>query len=87
MWRNGNYSLSVLKSSVFPDGCGSGRINQVITTYEFGDVFATAEGVWDVSPIPKFQAGFRAYFEKGTVYFNQRVTLGQPDGRAYGIQS
>ena len=53
----------------------SGMINQVITTYEFGDVFATAEGVWDVSPIPKFQAGFRAYFEKGTVYFNQ---AGQP---------
>lgn len=53
----------------------SGMINQVITTYEFGDVFATAEGVWDVSPIPKFQAGFRAYFENGTVYFNQ---AGQP---------
>ena len=53
----------------------SGMINQVITIYEFGDVFATAEGVWDVSPMPKFQAGFRAYFEKGTVYFNQ---AGQP---------
>ena len=58
----------------------SGMINQVITTYEFGDVFATAEGVWDVSPIPKFQAGFRAYFEKGTVYFNQ---AGQPGLAVY----
>lgn len=58
----------------------SGMINQVITTYEFGDVFATAEGVWDVSPIPKFQAGFRAYFEKGTVYFNQ---AGQPGLTVY----
>lgn len=55
-------------------------INQVITTYEFGDVFATAEGVWDVSPIPKFQAGFRAYFENGTVYFNQ---AGQPGLAVY----
>ena len=58
----------------------SGMINQVITTYEFGDVFATAEGVWDVSPIPKFQAGFRAYFENGTVYFNQ---AGQPGLAVY----
>lgn len=58
----------------------SGMINQVITTYEFGDVFATAEGVWDVSPTPKFQAGFRAYFEDGTVYFNQ---AGQPGLAVY----
>ena len=58
----------------------SGMINQVITTYEFGDIFATAEGVWDVSPIPKFQAGFRAYFENGTVYFNQ---AGQPGLAVY----
>lgn len=58
----------------------SGMINQVITTYEFGDVFATAEGVWDVSPTPKFQAGFRAYFEDGTIYFNQ---AGQPGLAVY----
>ncbi|MDE7014975.1 MAG: Gfo/Idh/MocA family oxidoreductase, partial [Kineothrix sp.] len=48
----------------------SGMINQVITTYRFGDVIATAEGVWDISPALKFQANFRACFEDATVVFN-----------------
>ena len=38
----------------------SGMINQIITTYEFGNVFASVEGVWDISPALKFEASFRA---------------------------
>lgn len=48
----------------------SGMINQIITTYEFGDVFASVEGVWDVSPALKFEASFRACFDEATVIFN-----------------
>lgn len=48
----------------------SGMINQVITTYQFGKVFATAEGLWDVSESLPFEAGFRACFEDATVVFN-----------------
>ena len=33
-----------------------------------------------MSPTPKFQAGFRAYFEDGTIYFNQ---AGQPGLAVY----
>lgn len=50
----------------------SGMINQVITTYQFGDVFATAEGIWDVSPAIAFEASFRACFEEATVIYNGR---------------
>lgn len=53
----------------------SGMINQVITTYEFGDVFATAEGVWDVSPTPKFQADF------GRILRTEPFTLIRQDSR------
>lgn len=48
----------------------SGMINQIITTYEFGNVFVTAEGIWDVSPSLEFKAGFRACFEEATVVFD-----------------
>ena len=45
-------------------------INHIITEYEFGDVFATAEGIWDESPAMKFHAAFRAHFEDATIEFN-----------------
>lgn len=48
----------------------SGMINQVVTAYKFGDVFAVAEGLWDISPALPFEASFRASFEKATVVFN-----------------
>lgn len=48
----------------------SGMINQIITSYEFGNVFATAEGVWNVCPNFPFQAGFRANFEEAVIWFN-----------------
>lgn len=48
----------------------SGMINQIITAYQFGNVFVTAEGIWDVSPSLEFQASFRACFEEATVVFN-----------------
>ena len=48
----------------------SGMINHIITEYEFGDVFATAEGIWDESSAMKFHAAFRAHFEDATIEFN-----------------
>ncbi len=48
----------------------SGMINQIITTYQFGDVFVTAEGLWDVSPALPFRAGFRACFEEAVVVYD-----------------
>lgn len=62
----------------------SGMINQIITTYEFGDVFVTAEGVWDVSPSLKFKASFRACFDEATIIFdsgsNPSLTVFKKDG-------
>lgn len=62
----------------------SGMINQIITSYEFGEVFAVAEGVWDVSPALKFQASFRACFEAATLVFNSAqqpsLTVYKKDG-------
>lgn len=48
----------------------SGMINQVMAFYEFGTVPVTAEAVWDRSPSLKFEASFRASFEKGTLVYN-----------------
>lgn len=50
----------------------NGMVTHIITKYRFGDVFATAEGLWDVSPVLPFEASFRAYFEHGTVVYNGR---------------
>lgn len=58
-----------VKATAFP----SGMINQIITSYEFGDVFAVVEGVWDISPALKFEASFRACFEHATVVFGART--------------
>lgn len=52
----------------------SGMINQIITTYEFGNVFASVEGVWDISPALKFEASFRACFDEATVVFHGTKT-------------
>lgn len=48
----------------------SGMINQIITSYEFGNVFVTAEGMWEVSPAVPFRAGFRAYFDEAAVVYD-----------------
>lgn len=62
----------------------NGMINQVITSYQFGSVFATAEGLWDVSESLPFEAGFRACFEDATIVFNTTktpsVTVYKKDG-------
>ncbi len=52
----------------------SGMINHVVTEYDFGDVFATAEGIWDESPAVKFHAAFRAHFQNATIEFNGAQT-------------
>ncbi len=48
----------------------SGMVNQIITCYQFGPVFATAEGTWNVSPKMPFQAAYRACFAKATVVWD-----------------
>ncbi len=48
----------------------TGLINQVIVDYRFGDVFAVAEGLWDVSTTMAFEPSFRACFEEATVVYN-----------------
>ncbi len=62
----------------------SGMINQVITNYEFGDVFASVEGIWDECTGLPFEASFRACFEEGTIWFNGRrnpsLTVYKKDG-------
>ena len=62
----------------------SGMINQVLTTYEFGDVFASVEGIWDECPGLQFEASFRACFEEATIWFNGKqdpsLTVYKKDG-------
>lgn len=50
----------------------SGLVNQIITTYTYKDVFANAEGIWDVSEKIPFEASYRACFEQATIVFNGR---------------
>lgn len=52
----------------------SGMINQILTWYEFGDVFVSAEGIWNVSEAVPFEAGFRACFQEAVVIFNGKNT-------------
>jgi predicted dehydrogenase len=72
-----------VKATAFP----SGVVNHIVTQYQFKEVFASAEGIWDISPAIPFEAGFRAHFEQGTVVFrsNQEHTLQVylPDGTSY----
>lgn len=49
-----------------------GLIHHVLSSYLFGDVIATAEGLWDISDKLPFEAGFRAYFEKATIVYNSK---------------
>lgn len=62
----------------------SGMINQIITTYEFGNVFVTTEGMWDVSTAVPFEASFHACFEEGSVFYNgnkeETLTVYKKDG-------
>jgi len=50
----------------------NGLIHHVLTSYRFGSVTATAEGMWDISAKLPFEAAFRAYFEKATVVYNSK---------------
>ncbi len=48
----------------------NGLPNQVVTTYEFGNIFAVAEGTWDISTKMPFEAYYRASFENATIVFS-----------------
>lgn len=62
----------------------TGMINQIITTYSYPGFFATAEALWDTTPVLPFHPSYRAYFEKGTVTYDGRehpsVKVWKPDG-------
>lgn len=61
-----------------------GMINQIITTYEFGNVFVVTEGIWDECPGLKFNQSYRAYFEEATIWFqgtgSPTLTVYRKDG-------
>lgn len=59
-----------VKATAFP----SGMINQVVTSYQFGSVFATAEGIWDVCTALPFESSFRACFEDATIIYRGNDT-------------
>ncbi len=59
-----------VKAAAFPGG----MINQIITSYQFGSVFATAEGIWDVCTELPFEGSFRACFEEATIIYQGRLT-------------
>lgn len=67
------------------DALASGMVNQIVTAYRFGRVFATAEGAWDRSPNLPFAANYRACFEAATVVYNNcaapPLTVYHKDGR------
>ena len=48
----------------------TGMVNQIVTSYKFGDVFAVVEGTWDVSPKLPFEAYYRACFEDATIVYS-----------------
>ena len=47
-----------------------GVIQQIITTYEYNDALAVAEGAWDYPPDFPFLMEYRVKFEKASVIFN-----------------
>ena len=50
----------------------SGLVNQIFTTYEFGDTFAVTEGIWDTSTAVPFEASFHACFDDASIVFNSQ---------------
>ena len=49
-----------------------GVIQQIFTTYKYGDVVITAEGCWDYPDNFPFSMGYRVKFEKATAIFNSK---------------
>ena len=48
----------------------SGMVNHIVTSYEFGNVFAVAEALWDITTTLQFHGSYRASFEKATLVFD-----------------
>lgn len=51
----------------------SGMVNHIISQYQFGNINASVEGLWDISPALPFEASFNAHFDKATVAFNSKM--------------
>lgn len=47
----------------------NGMVNQIITIFDCKEIFASIEGVWDVSTSIPFEAYYRACFEEATVVY------------------
>lgn len=68
-WMLGEPDRFSCKATTFE----SGMVNQIVTSYQFGPVFATAEGTWNVSPAMPFEASYRACFTGATVVWHSRA--------------
>lgn len=62
----------------------SGMINQIITSYQFGETMVSAEGTWEISPAYPFSATYRATFEDAVLVFSSAaqppLTVYRKDG-------
>ena len=59
----------------------SGMIQQIFTTFKYGDAAVTVEGCWDYPADFPFDAGYRVKFEKATVVFDKDgITVYYKDG-------
>lgn len=60
-----------------------GVLEQIFTTYQFGDAVITSEGCWDFPDNYPFQMSFRAKFEKATIEFKDELTVYPIDGEKF----
>lgn len=57
----------------------NGVLNQIFTTYKFGDAIITSEGCWDYPDDFPFQMGFRVRLEKASVVFSANELTVYPE--------
>lgn len=62
-----------------------GVIQQIFSTYHYGDVVFTAEGCWDYPAKYPFSMSYRVKFEKATVVFDStgKLTVYPVDGKPF----
>lgn len=60
-----------------------GVLQQIFTTYTFGDTVVTSEGIWDYPDKFPFSPGFRVKMEKGTAVLNRGLMFYPVDGEPF----
>lgn len=69
---------------VFHTEYDTGMPNQVVAVLKYPEMFAMAEGLWDVSQALPFQPEYRAYFEEASIVYDSKsvsgVTVYKKDG-------